>query len=92
IFYKQVSDIIYHVLITGVDGSGESVFEKLINVAPQGGELNFAPKAVNDHFLVNEEEALECNVLTYVRVEYQGELYIITTPLVTSQHGSISLS
>ncbi|TMP16764.1 Ig-like domain-containing protein [Pseudoalteromonas sp. S2893] len=87
-----LADKSYQVLITGVDGSGESGFAKLINVAPQGGELNFAPKAVNDQFLVNEDQALQGNVLTNDTDEYQGELYINTTPLVTPQHGSISLS
>jgi len=87
-----LADKSYQVLITGVDGSGESGFAELINVAPQGGELNFAPKAVNDQFLVNEDQALQGNVLTNDTDEYQGELYINTTPLVTPQHGSISLS
>ncbi|BED87955.1 hypothetical protein PspMM1_04230 [Pseudoalteromonas sp. MM1] len=87
-----LADKSYQVLITGVDGSGESGFAELINVAPQGGELNFAPKAINDQFLANEDQTLQGNVLTNDTDEYQGTLYLNTTPLVLPQHGSISLS
>ncbi|TMO79727.1 hypothetical protein CWC16_11220 [Pseudoalteromonas sp. S3776] len=87
-----LADKSYQVLITGVDGSGESGFAEKINLAPQGGELNFAPNAVNDQFLVNEDQSLQGNVLINDTDEYQGTLYINTNPLVNPQHGSVSLS
>ncbi|KPZ52489.1 Ig-like domain-containing protein [Pseudoalteromonas sp. P1-25] len=87
-----LADKSYQVLITGVDGSGESGFAEKINVAPLGGELNFAPNAVNDQFLVNEDQSLQGNVLINDTDEYQGTLYINTNPLVNPQHGSVALS
>ena len=87
-----LADKSYQVLITGVDGSGESGFAEKINLAPLGGELNFAPNAVNDQFLVNEDQSLQGNVLINDTDDYQGTLYININPLVNPQHGSVALS
>jgi len=87
-----ITDKSYQILITGVDGSGESGFAQIINLAPQGGELNFAPKALNDQFEVNEDQILQGNLLTNDSDEYQGTLKVNTTPLVLPQHGNVELS
>ncbi|TMP05576.1 hypothetical protein CWC11_09600 [Pseudoalteromonas sp. S3178] len=87
-----LTDKSYQILITGIDGSGESGFAEVINIAPLGGTLNFAPKAFNDQFEVNEDQALLNNVLTNDTDEYQGDLTVNTTALVSPQHGSVIIN
>ncbi|MEG3756670.1 Ig-like domain-containing protein [Pseudoalteromonas carrageenovora] len=87
-----LTDKSYQILLTGIDGSGESGFAEVINIAPLGGTLNFAPKAFNDQFEVNEDQALLNNVLTNDTDEYQGDLTVNTTALVSPQHGSVVIN
>ncbi|XQF93031.1 tandem-95 repeat protein [Pseudoalteromonas espejiana] len=61
-------------------------------MAPVGGELNFAPKAVNDLFDVNEDQALQGNVLTNDSDEYQGTLNVNSIVAVSPQHGNVTIS
>ncbi|XQF90960.1 cadherin-like domain-containing protein [Pseudoalteromonas espejiana] len=61
-------------------------------MAPVGGELNFAPKAVNDLFDVNEDLALQGNVLINDSDEYQGTLNVNSTVVVSPQHGNVTIS
>ncbi|WP_166419768.1 Ig-like domain-containing protein [Pseudoalteromonas sp. Z1A8] len=89
---NSLADKSYQILLTGIDGSGESGFAEIINVAPVGGELNFAPNAVNDQFEVNEDQTLENNVLTNDTDQFKGELNTNTTPLVSPQHGRVTIS
>ncbi len=87
-----LTDKSYQILLTGIDGSGESGFAEVINIAPLGGTLNFAPKAFNDQFEVNEDQALLNNVLTNDTDEYQGDLTVNTTVLVSPQYGSVIIN
>ena len=82
----------YQALITGIDGSGESGFSNLINIAPLGGELAFAPTANNDLFEIDEDTALQGNVLTNDTNPYSGQLRANTQVLVTPSHGSVTMT
>ncbi|WP_277053958.1 Ig-like domain-containing protein [Pseudoalteromonas marina] len=82
----------YQALITGIDGSGESGFSNLINIAPLGGELAFAPTANNDIFEIDEDTALQGNVLTNDTNPYSGQLLANTQVLVTPSHGSVTMT
>ncbi|MBQ4799501.1 tandem-95 repeat protein [Pseudoalteromonas sp. MMG006] len=87
-----LTDKSYQILITGVDGSGESGFAEVINVAPLGGTLNFAPMAFNDQYNVNEDQELLSNVLTNDTDEYNSTLITNTTAQVSPQHGSVIIN
>jgi uncharacterized delta-60 repeat protein len=82
----------YQALITGIDGSGESGFSNLINIAPLGGELAFAPTANKDLFEIDEDTALQGNVLTNDTNPYSGQLLANTQVLVTPSHGSVTMT
>ena len=82
----------YQALITGIDGSGESGFSNLINIAPLGGELAFAPTANNDLFEIDEDTALQGNVLTNDTNPYSGQLRANTQVLVAPSHGSVTMT
>ncbi|WP_039036287.1 MULTISPECIES: Ig-like domain-containing protein [Pseudoalteromonas] len=82
----------YQALITGIDGSGESGFSNLINIAPLGGELAFAPTANNDIFEIDEDTALQGNVLTNDTNPYSGQLRANTQVLVAPSHGSVTMT
>ena len=82
----------YQALITGIDGSGESGFSNLINIAPLGGELAFAPTANNDLFEIDEDTALQGNVLTNDTNPYSGQLLANTQVLVPPSHGSVTMT
>ncbi|MEL0633109.1 Ig-like domain-containing protein [Pseudoalteromonas carrageenovora] len=86
------TDKSYQILITGIDGSGESGFAEVINVAPLGGTLNFAPVAFNDQYEVNEDQELLSNVLTNDTDEYNSTLITNTTAQVSPQHGSVTIN
>jgi uncharacterized delta-60 repeat protein len=82
----------YQALITGIDGSGESGFSNLINIAPVGGELAFAPTANNDIFEIDEDTALQGNVLTNDTNPYSGQLLANTQVLVAPSHGTVTMT
>ena len=82
----------YQALITGIDGSGESGFSNLINIAPLGGELAFAPTANNDLFEIDEDTALQGNVLTNDTNPYSGQLRANTQVLVAPSHGAVTMT
>ena len=91
-FANVFVDKSYQVLITGVDGSGESGFAVPLNIAPVDGELNFAPEATNDQFQIDEDTPLQGNVLTNDSDQYQGVLRTNTTPVVQPQHGTVEIT
>jgi len=82
----------YQVLITGVDGSGESGFANIINIAPVGGELAFAPEANADQFQINEDQTLQGNVLTNDTNQYSGDLRVNADALILPQHGTLNIN
>ena len=82
----------YQVLITGVDGSGESGFANIINIAPVGGELAFAPKANADQFQISEDQTLQGNVLTNDTNQYSGDLSVNADALILPQHGTLNIN
>ena len=82
----------YQVLITGVDGSGESGFANIINIAPVGGELAFAPKANADQFQISEDQTLQGNMLTNDTNQYSGDLRINADALILPQHGTLNIN
>ena len=82
----------YQALITGVDGSGESGFSNLINIAPVGGELAFAPTANNDIFEIDEDTTLQGNILTNDANPYSGQLRANTQVLVAPSHGTVTMT
>ena len=82
----------YQVLITGVDGSGESGFANIINIAPVGGELAFAPEANVDQFQINEDQTLQGNVLTNDTNQYSGDLRVNADALILPQHGTLNIN
>jgi len=82
----------YQVLITGVDGSGESGFANIINIAPVGGELAFAPEANADQFQISEDQTLQGNVLTNDTNQYSGDLRVNADALILPQHGTLNIN
>ncbi|EGI74674.1 hypothetical protein PH505_ae00740 [Pseudoalteromonas distincta] len=82
----------YQVLITGVDGSGESGFANIINIAPVGGELAFAPEANVDQFQISEDQTLQGNVLTNDTNQYSGDLRVNADALILPQHGTLNIN
>ncbi|WP_457934143.1 Ig-like domain-containing protein [Pseudoalteromonas sp. SCSIO 43210] len=91
-FDGSLVDKSYQILITGIDGSGESGFAEAINIAPIGGELNFAPNAQPDQFQINEDESLQGNVVANDTDQYMGELRINLDALVQPQHGTLNIN
>ncbi|MBB1279878.1 Ig-like domain-containing protein [Pseudoalteromonas sp. SR41-1] len=89
---ESLTDKSYQVLITGVDGSGESGFANIINIAPVGGELAFAPEANADQFQINEDQTLQGNVLTNDTNQYSGDLRVNTDALILPQHGTLNIN
>jgi len=89
---ESLTDKSYQVLITGVDGSGESGFANIINIAPVGGELAFAPKANADQFQINEDQTLQGNVLTNDTNQYSGDLRVNADALILPQHGTLNIN
>ena len=89
---ESLTDKSYQVLITGVDGSGESGFANIINIAPVGGELAFAPKANADQFQISEDQTLQGNVLTNDTNQYSGDLRVNTDALILPQHGTLNIN
>ncbi|MGY8836782.1 MAG: Ig-like domain-containing protein [Enterobacterales bacterium] len=89
---ESLTDKSYQVLITGVDGSGESGFANTINIAPVGGELAFAPEANADQFQINEDQTLQGNVLTNDTNQYSGDLRVNADTLTLPQHGTININ
>ncbi|WP_076925410.1 Ig-like domain-containing protein [Pseudoalteromonas sp. EB27] len=88
---ESLTDKSYQVLITGVDGSGESGFANTINIAPVGGELAFAPEANADQFQINEDQTLQGNVLTNDTNQYSGDLRVNADALILPQHGTLNI-
>jgi large repetitive protein len=91
-FANLFVDKSYQVLITGVDGGGESGFAEPLNIPPAGGELNFAPEATNDQFQIDEDTSLQGNILSNDSDQYLGELSANTTPIVLPQHGIVEIA
>ncbi|QCU73106.1 Ig-like domain-containing protein [Pseudoalteromonas distincta] len=89
---ESLTDKSYQVLITGVDGSGESGFANIINIAPVGGELAFAPEANVDQFQINEDQTLQGNVLTNDTNQYSGDLRVNADALILPQHGTLNIN
>ncbi|MBB1304107.1 Ig-like domain-containing protein [Pseudoalteromonas sp. SR43-5] len=89
---ESLTDKSYQVLITGVEGSGESGFANIINIAPVGGELAFAPKANADQFQINEDQTLQGNVLTNDTNQYSGDLRVNADALILPQHGTLNIN
>ncbi|MBB1442409.1 Ig-like domain-containing protein [Pseudoalteromonas sp. SG43-3] len=89
---ESLTDKSYQVLITGVDGSGESGFANIINIAPVGGELAFAPEANADQFQINEDQTLQGNVLTNDTNQYSGDLRVNADALILPQHGTLNIN
>ncbi|WP_165728147.1 Ig-like domain-containing protein [Pseudoalteromonas sp. 31A1] len=89
---ESLTDKSYQVLITGIDGSGESGFANIINIAPVGGELAFAPEANADQFQINEDQTLQGNVLTNDTNQYSGDLRVNADALILPQHGTIDIN
>ena len=82
----------YQVLITGIDGSGESGLANIINIAPVGGELAFAPEANADQFQISEDQTLQGNVLTNDTNQYSGDLRVNADALILPQHGTLNIN
>ena len=89
---QLLADKSYQVLITGVDGSGESGFANAINIAPVGGELAFSPEAIADQFQTDEDQSLQGNVLVNDTNQYTGELRVNTDTLILPQHGTLNIN
>ncbi|MBB1429332.1 Ig-like domain-containing protein [Pseudoalteromonas sp. SG43-4] len=89
---ESLTDKSYQVLIIGVDGSGESGFANIINIAPVGGELAFAPEANVDQFQINEDQTLQGNVLTNDTNQYSGDLRVNADALILPQHGTLNIN
>ncbi|WP_166111904.1 Ig-like domain-containing protein [Pseudoalteromonas sp. Z9A5] len=89
---QSLIDKSYQVLVTGIDGSGESGFSSTINIAPVGGELAFSPEATADQFQTNEDQPLQGNVLINDTNQYTGELRVNTDTLILPQHGTLNIN
>ncbi|MEL0654898.1 Ig-like domain-containing protein [Pseudoalteromonas issachenkonii] len=91
---QLLADKSYQVLITGVDGSGESGFANTINIAPVGGELAFSPEAIADQFQTDEDQSLQGNVLVNDTNQYTGELRVNANvnALILPQHGTLNIN
>lgn len=79
----------YFILVTGVDGSGESAFSDVISLL--NGEQNLPPVANNDSFTVNEDEQLEANVLANDEAR-DSIISLVTTPVRNVTNGSLVLA
>ncbi|MBH0025423.1 tandem-95 repeat protein [Pseudoalteromonas sp. SWN29] len=89
---QSLIDKSYQILITGIDGSGESGFANTINLAPVGGELAFSPEATEDKFQTDEDQALQGNVLINDINQYTDELRVNTDTLILPQHGILNIN
>lgn len=81
-----------YILITAIDGSGESAFSETIPLIPAEGFENQPPVAVNDAFSLDEDSQLQANLLENDTDPESGLLTVSQTPLTPPQQGSVEIS
>jgi len=81
----------YYVLITGVDGSGESAFSAEIRFDQYSGHTNTAPVAKNDNLSTNEDQILTGNLLSNDADNEDDLLTVSPIPLRSPFWGDVVL-
>lgn len=79
----------YYIMVTGIDGTGESAFSEMFALA--GGTRIVPPTAVNDQFIVDEDGTLLGNVMENDSTPSGSTISTVTTPIVAPRNGSLSL-
>ena len=80
----------YHLLVTGIDGGGESGLSSLYTIPRSSGTPNQAPDAINDSFEVNEDEILSANVLVN-DLDPEGQLITVTGIIIQPSNGVVAI-
>lgn len=82
----------YYILVTGVDGGGESAFSSTLPIDPLSGPLNQAPIALADEFELLEDETFSASLINNDSDPDNEPVIINTTALVTVKNGNLTLN
>lgn len=82
----------FYVLITGVDGGGESAFSNRLPIDPLSGPLNVAPFATNDRFEGVEDQILTGNLIANDGDADNEPVLINTIPVSTVENGELTIN
>lgn len=80
----------YYILITGVDGTGESAFSNTVVLFQ--GQLLPPPNAVNDTFSVDEEQTLSASLIDNDSAAEGSSFTIDTNPVVLPSNGTVVIN
>ena len=82
----------YYLLVTGVDGSGESAFSSEVRMEPSNGLINTIPNAINDFATDDEDTQITGNLIVNDVDAEQNVLTVSEVPVREPFFGEISLS
>jgi VCBS repeat-containing protein len=86
------NDQIISLMVTGVDGSGESAFSDTIKIGALNGSTNLSPIAQDDTFTMNEDETLNANVISNDSDPENRSLMASTTLILEPKNGAVILN
>ena len=93
---QQISGITpfqeYFVIVTGVDGSGESAYSSEYRLAPYSGQANTSPQPNTDVFSSAENQPINGNVLTNDNDAENDQLSVSPLPLKFPLNGAVTLN
>lgn len=79
----------YYIMVTGIDGTGESAYSDLFALA--GGTRIVPPDAVNDQFIVEEDNSVSGNLMENDTTPSGSTISLNPSPVVPPQNGSLVL-
>ena len=84
-------ETVYHFLVVGINGGGESAFASPLSIDPLSGPLNQPPFANNDSFQIEEDSTLSGEVLSNDGDPDEEVLTVDTEPVVDVENGTLTL-
>jgi|GEM_PF-1797645 len=82
----------YYVMVTGVDGSGESAFSSEFRLAPHSGMVNTPPMVNTETFSSPEDQVISGNLLANDTDQENDQLSLSPLPIKFPLNGDVSLS
>lgn len=89
-FESKPAALDYYILVSGVDGTGESAYSGTIILI--GGSETVPPTANNDSFTVNEDEVLTGNVLTNDSSNSDEAIVVNLDSAPTAENGQLVIN
>ena len=82
----------YYVMISGVDGSGESAFSSEYRMMPPSGNINTVPVVTSEVISSNQNQTINGNVLTNDSDSENDQLSISPLPIRFPLNGDVTLT